>query len=205
MLLICQFNFVRNGKTFNRPENPPSIPNWSPLIFPNLQRDSCRCYLLLMCIFVRAYLSKAVEDQKKGKFEKSKVAAYVVDKLQKMNFGISMLQNNDFHVHQIGIVLQDCQVTYKAVLEEAGIASDFKYLTEFMTAQQNKGLPIDKSKLSQASQAIPDFNAPGVAENHLPADFLKTVKTIDARTIADWTSYKLFSRIFKKSDLSTAG
>ena len=105
VLFICHFNYVRNGRTFNQQDSPPQIPSHSPMIFRNLQRDSCRCYLLLMCIFIRAYLSKAVEDQKKAKFEKGKVAAYVVDKLQKMNFGVSILQNNDFHVYQIGIVL----------------------------------------------------------------------------------------------------
>lgn len=48
---------------------------------------------------MRAYLSKGTEDQKSGKFDKAKFAAYVIDKLQKLNFGISMLQNNDYHVH----------------------------------------------------------------------------------------------------------
>lgn len=48
---------------------------------------------------MRAYLSKGAEDQKSGKFDKAKFAAYVIDKLQKLNFGISMLQNNDYHVH----------------------------------------------------------------------------------------------------------
>lgn len=204
-MFICNFNYARNGKTFNQHEQLPQIPSFNNQNYRNLQRDSTRCYILLLGIFLKAYLSKAVEDQKSGKFNKGKVAQYTIDKLQKLNFGISMLQNNDFHVHQIGIVLKDCLKVYKGVLDAAGITNDFQYLTEFMTTIQNRGLPIDKSKLSAAAQAVPDYNAPGIAEKSLPADFIKIIKAIDARSLEDWSKYKVFTRIFKKqSDLSTS-
>ena len=78
----------------------------------------------------------------------AEVAHFIIDKLQKLKYGISLLQNNDIHVDQIGIVLRGAMTTSKAVLDAAGIFNDFYKLTEFMLAPQNRGKSIDVKQLS---------------------------------------------------------
>jgi hypothetical protein len=66
--------------------------------YRQLQRDSARCYLLLMLVIIKAYLGKAGDELKKGQLNKAEVAHYLIDKLQKLKYGIGLLANNDIHV-----------------------------------------------------------------------------------------------------------
>ena len=51
-----------------------------------------------MLVIVKAYLGKAGDDLKKGQLKKAEVAHYVIDKLQKLKYGIGLLAHNDIHV-----------------------------------------------------------------------------------------------------------
>lgn len=64
-----------------------------------------------MLVVVKAYLGKAADDLQKGQMKGPEVAHFLIDKLQKLKYGISLLQNNDIHVDQIGIVLRGAMTT----------------------------------------------------------------------------------------------
>ena len=89
------------------------------------------------------------------------MAHYIIDKLQKLKFGVGMLQPNDIHVDQMYIALRGALKCGQPVLEAAGILGDFKYIIEFMQAAENRGKVLDATKLSPAAKTVPDYNAPG--------------------------------------------
>lgn len=155
-------------------------------------------------VAIKAFLGKAADDMQKGQMKVPEVAHYVIDKLQKLKFGIGLLQGNDIHVDQIGIVLKGALTTSKAVLDAAGILNDFQYLTEFMLAPPTRGKPIDMAKLSPAAKAVPDYCAGNTAQEMLPSDYVRVIKALRERPVEEWTQFKTFSRIFKKDDPSQA-
>ena len=74
------------------------MPGLKPTNYRSLQRDSARCYLLLLLVAIKAYIGRASEHLQKGSFKAPEVANYLIDKLQKLKFGVGMLQPNDIHV-----------------------------------------------------------------------------------------------------------
>lgn len=107
VIFICYNTYLRNGNTFGGADPKPMAGIEKKVTsYRQLQRDSARCYLLLMLVIVKAYLGKASDDLKKGQFKGPEVAYYIIDKLHKLKYGIGLLQENDIHKDQIGIVLR---------------------------------------------------------------------------------------------------
>lgn len=165
-----------------------------------MQKDSARCYLLFLLVAVRAYVGKASDDLKKGTFQAAEVGSHLLDKLQKIKFGVGMLQANDIHADQVVIVLRGVLNAAKPVLEKAGILQDFQYITEFIAVKENRGKLLDQAKLGAIGKQLPDFNAPDQAEAALPVEHAKIYKALRARDPQKWTQYKTFARICKKAD-----
>ena len=204
VIFICYDAYLRNQMTFGGADPKPLAGIEKVTSYRQLQRDSARCYLLLMLVVVKAYLGKAGDDLKKGQLKKADVAHYVVDKLQKLKYGIALLAHNDIHVDQIGIVLRGALKTSKPVLDAAEITNDFQYVTEFMLAPQNRGKPLDMTKLSPAAKAVPDYSAGNAAEQMLPKEYARVVKALRERPVEEWMQYKAFAKIFKKVDPQAA-
>ena len=74
---------------------------------------------------IRAYVAKASVDLQQGSLNAAEVARYLIDKLQKLKYGVGMLQQKDIHVDQLGIVLRGVLKSGQPVLEAAGILADF--------------------------------------------------------------------------------
>ena len=160
--------------------------------------------MLYLLVIMKAYLGKAGDDLKKGQLKAPDVAHHLIDKLQKLKYGIGLMQPNDIHVAQIGIVLRGALKTHKPVLDAAGIFNDFQYITEFMLAPQNRAKPLDKTKLGQAAKNVPDYCAGDAAEKMLPKEHTRIIKALRDRPIEEWTQYKTFAKIFKKGDSQAA-
>jgi hypothetical protein len=197
-IFICHDNYTRNGSAFTGGDL--AVGAGKPTNFRALQRDSARCYLLLILVIIRAYVAKATSDLKQGSLNAAEVARYLIDKLQKLKYGVGVLAPKDIHVDQIGIVLRGVLKSGQAVLEAAGILADFQYITEFMLVPANRGKPLDQSKLSQAAKAVPDYNTGNRAELMLPEEYVRVTKALRERAPEEWAAYKSFAKIFKKQE-----
>lgn len=69
-----------------------------------------------------------------------------------------------------------------------------------MLVYENRGKPVDASKLSAAAKSAVDYDTPGAADKVLPDDYHKIMKAIRDRPVEDWTAYSSFAKIFKKAD-----
>lgn len=202
-IFVCHDNYTRNGG-FGLQFEIPQVPGAKPTNYRSLQRDSARCYLLLLLVAVKAYIGRAGEHLQKGSFKAPEVAQYLIDKLQKLKFGVGMLQPNDIHVDQMYITLRGALKYGQPVLEAAGILGDFKYITEFLQVPANRGKALDASKLSAAAKAIPDYNSGNQAELMLPQDYVAVTKALRERHPDEWAQYRTFAKIFSKADSQAA-
>lgn len=198
-IFVCHDNFTRNGG-FGLQVEILQVPGVKPTNYRSLQRDSARCYLLLLLVAMKAFIGRAAEQLSSGSFNKPEVAKYLVDKLMKLKFGVGMLQANDIHVEQMAIALRGAAKYGQPVLEAAGIFGDFKYITEFMVAPENRGKPVDPSKLSADAKTVPDYNVGSHAELMLPQEYVAVTKALRERQPDEWAQYRTFAKIFKKAD-----
>ena len=199
-IFICYQNYSQNGASFVLQQESAGIPGLKKPNYRSLQKDSARCYLLFLLVAVRAYVGKASDELKKGTFQAEEVGNHLLDKLQKIKFGVGMLQANDIHADQVVIVLRGVINAAKPVLEKAGILPDFQYITEFIAVKENRGKLLDQDQLGALGKAMPDFNAPDQAEAALPTEYAKIYKILRARDPQRWTQYKTFVRICKQAD-----
>lgn len=199
-IFVCHDNYTRNGSTFAQQVEIPQVPGQKATNYRSLQRDSARCYLLLILVAIRAYIEKANADLQKGQFKAPEVAKYLIDKLQKLKFGVGMLQANDIHVDQMGIVLRGALKSGQPVLEAAGIFADFKYITEFMLVADNRGKAVDASKLSPAAKQVLDYNVGNNAQLMLPKEYARVTQALRDRHPDEWAQYKTFAKIFRPAD-----
>lgn len=141
---------------------------------------------MLMLVTIKAYIGRAGEQLQQGSFKAPEVAKYLIDKLQKLKFGVGMLQGNDIHVDQMGIALRGVLKYGQPVLQAAGILADFEYITGFIVAPAMRGKPLDPSKLSATAKTTPDYNTGNQAELMLPQEYVAVTKALRERHPDEW-------------------
>lgn len=182
-LLMCYDNFQRNGQEFG-------LKDGLDYNYRNIQKDSIRCFLLLVTIQMKKYIMENKDTPK------DQVQKFLIKNLLLLIKGVSMYKNIDLHIMQISNQLVIIQKYAMPFLEKNDLKEDFHQAIEIINGH-SKNLCGDRKIEDVQKMVLP--NKPGInlseEENCASMkEYETTVQELLAMDNSQWIEFETFRK-----------